>query len=422
MPDTPDAAPVRAADRIASIDVLRGVAVLGILLLNVNDFSMVRSAYLAPTLGVGPFAGADFAVWAVGRFVGDQRFMSIFAMLFGAGVVLSNRRADAREAADPSAMAGVFHARRMAGLLAIGLVHAYGLWSGDVLVAYAVLGMLVYPLRRHATPVLVWVAGGLITLGGVAGVANAVMLYADGLNPPAGQTGEPVATPHAESRAERARREATGEVATLRGPFAGQFAGRAAEAFASEVYTILFYGPRVAGLMVLGMALLKAGMLDSGSPPLPSLVLAVTGLTVGSFLAVFDLRLWASHGYSVDWANTGALQVNYWSSAFTALGYVGLVVPACRALPTLVAGPLAAVGRTALSNYLLQTLAGLAVFNGVGLGLFGRVDRVGQLGFVLAVWGVQVPASVVWLRHFRFGPVEWAWRSATYGAWQPMRR
>ena len=403
-------APVRPADRIASIDVLRGVAVLGILLLNVNDFSMVRAAYLAPTLGVGPFEGANFAAWATIRAFGDQRFMSIFTMLFGAGVVLSTTRADAAAAAERTAdglsPATTLHLRRMAGLLAIGLAHAYLLWPGDVLVCYAILGAAVFPLRRRPAVGLLMMGAGLILLGGLLAHASSAAA--------AGEVAEvvPAVAPDV----------ADAETRTMRGPWAGQFRLRAAHAFESQVFAVVIYGPRVAGLMLVGMGLLKLGLLDARAAGRRSLVLATVGLGVGLPLAALDLHLWRQNGYATSWAYGGALAVNYWASAFAALGYVGLIVPASRALPALITRPMAAVGRAALSNYLLQTLAGLAVFNGVGLGLFGRVDRVGQLGFVLAVWAVQVPLSVAWLRRFRFGPVEWAWRSATYGAFQPMRR
>jgi len=116
-------------------------------------------------------------------------------------------------------------------------------------------------------------------------------------------------------------------------------------------------------------------------------------------------------------------QFNYWGSVLVALGWTGLLMLAVRSdrLPG-VQRRLSAVGRTAFSNYIVQTLFGVAIFYGTGLGLFGRVERVGQLLIVFAIWAVQLTVAPVWLRHFEFGPLEWLWRSLTYGRAQPMRR
>ena len=117
------------------------------------------------------------------------------------------------------------------------------------------------------------------------------------------------------------------------------------------------------------------------------------------------------------------MQFNYWPSIAVSLGYVGLVMLACRtAALRPFTRPFAAVGQTALTNYLLQTVLCTTIFYGHGLGWFGSVDRVGQVGVVAAVWALQLVASPLWLRRFRFGPAEWAWRSLTYGERQPLRR
>ena len=135
-------APVAEAGRIDSLDVLRGVAVLGILVLNVQAFAMPWAAYFNPT-AYGDLEGANLFVWVAGRMLADQKFMTIFSMLFGASIVLMTERAEA------CGDARRLHYRRMGWLLVIGLLHAHLLWSGDILFLYAVCGMLVYPLRRQ---------------------------------------------------------------------------------------------------------------------------------------------------------------------------------------------------------------------------------------------------------------------------------
>ena len=147
------AGPVVQTARIDSIDVLRGFALLGILLMNVQSFAMPQAAYFNPT-AYGDLEGANLDVWVAVRMLADQKFMTIFSMLFGAGIVLMAGRAEAR--GDGRRV----HYRRMGWLLVIGLLHAHLLWAGDILFLYAVCGMLVYPLR-HQPP------GRLIAMGWV---------------------------------------------------------------------------------------------------------------------------------------------------------------------------------------------------------------------------------------------------------------
>ena len=136
-PDRPDAGPVGETARIDAIDILRGFALLGILVMNVQAFAMPQAAYFNPT-AYGDLEGANLYVWLAGRMLADQKFMTIFSMLFGAGIVLMAGRAEAR-----GGSAGRVHYRRMGWLLVIGLLHAHLLWYGDILFIYAVCGMVV---------------------------------------------------------------------------------------------------------------------------------------------------------------------------------------------------------------------------------------------------------------------------------------
>jgi uncharacterized protein len=116
-------------------------------------------------------------------------------------------------------------------------------------------------------------------------------------------------------------------------------------------------------------------------------------------------------------------QFNYWGSIFVSCGYIGIMMLICRsALLGWLISTLAAVGRMALTNYLMQTVICTTIFYGFGFGLYGSVERVWQLMIVFAVWAAQLVWSPLWLARFRFGPAEWLWRSLTYGRRQPMRR
>ncbi len=173
--------------------------------------------------------------------------------------------------------------------------------------------------------------------------------------------------------------------------------------------------------MLLGMALFKRGVLTNDRSTRFYRRLIAVGTVSG--VAAILAGVWYIE--TNDWsAGAGPFwrQFNYWGSFLLAGAYVGLVMLYCRRRPEGVATrALAAVGRTAFSNYLLQTLLATSIFYGHGLGLFGRVTRIEALGVVVVIWAIQIPLSVLWLRYFRFGPLEWLWRVLTYGTLQPLR-
>jgi uncharacterized protein len=170
---------------------------------------------------------------------------------------------------------------------------------------------------------------------------------------------------------------------------------------------------QMAGLMLIGMALLKLGVLTAGRSRMFYGALATVGFGAGIALNV--LALWRSAATQWDLLDFALVSqpLSYWGNLGVALGWVGLASVLCRRGWPL--RPLRAVGRMALTNYLLQSVICTAIFYGHGLGLFGRVDRAGQFMIVLAVWTVEWLASAVWLRHFTVGPVEWITRWVVYG-------
>ncbi|MGH7470272.1 MAG: DUF418 domain-containing protein [Longimicrobiales bacterium] len=400
-------APIAETERISALDVLRGFALLGILLMNIQAFSMPWDAYLNPT-AFGDLTGANRWIWMVTHVVADQKFISIFSLLFGAGIVLMTDRLD------PGRTTAI-HFRRMAILIAFGLLHAHGLWQGDILYAYGVCGLLVYPARKLP-------ARRLILLGMVVLATGSLIYLASGLAmrnwPP-----EVVSDfTHEYWRSPVAAQQH--ELAVYRGGWLQQSSLRSPDALIMETFVFLFdIVWKVAGLMLIGMALFKLDVLAARRADRFYRRLLMMGLGLGLPTVLYGM--WANFraGWDVRYSFFFGSQFNYWGSVLVALGWIAALLLLCRSgrLPAL-QHRLAAIGRTAFSNYILQTVICTTIFYGHGFGLFGRVDRIGQLLFVFAIWSVQLVLAPVWLKHFAYGPLEWLWRSLTYGRTQPMRR
>ncbi|MDE2827101.1 MAG: DUF418 domain-containing protein [Bacteroidota bacterium] len=370
------ATPVTAPERIASIDVLRGFAVLGILIVNMQGFARVSSAYMNPTSG-SAFVGEEAWIWTVVYILADTKFLSIFSMLFGAGIAMMSER------------------------------------HGDVLVAYALCGFLLYPLRKLNARTLLWMGGCVVAFVVpfwlLAGLSIPYWPDADRLELVA-QWAPP-------------QEVLDSEITAFRGGLGEQLAVRAP--IALELQTSAFLGLflwRAGGLMLVGMGLYKLGVLAAARSVVFYRRMAVIGIGTGLPLAVAGAWYKVDQGFAFETVMFQGALFNYVGSVGVFLGYIGLVMLMVQfsRLPKLTAR-LAATGRMALTNYVTQSLICTLVFYGHGLGLFERVAAPGRTGIVFAIWALQLLWSPWWLKRFRFGPLEWIWRSATYMKPQPMR-
>jgi len=407
--DPHHAAPTVTADRIVALDALRGFAVLGILVMNIQTFAMPMAAYVNPT-SLGPLEGANWWVWLTSHLLADRKFISIFSMLFGAGILLFTEHATARGGAPVG-----LHYRRMAWLLVFGMAHGYLLWYGDILATYAVCGMLAFLFRRKPARVLLTV--GLVAMAIGSGL---YLFFGWSMRfwPPEAVQGllASIWQPPPEAIAH--------EVAIYRGGWLAQMAHRAPQTFFLQVQFLLMYELwRAGGLMLVGMALYRWGILTGARSASFYRRLAAAGLLAGLPLAAYGVWRNIEAGWNIRYSFFFGPQWNYWAGLLVALGYCGVIMLACRsrALASVTAR-LAAVGRMAFTNYVAQTLVGTTLFYGHGFGLYGSVSRMEQLLVVLAVWVAQLVASPIWLRHFHFGPLEWLWRALTYGSRPPFRR
>ena len=404
----PAPAPTRSTERIVAIDILRGFALLGILIMNIQGFAMPAAAYSNPTV-YGDLTGANRWVWTLSHIFADQKFMTIFSLLFGAGIVLMSEKLDAR-----GQRAWGLHYRRTFWLLLIGLAHAYLLSTGDILVAYAVCGLWVYWLRRLRP-------GWQLALGLLSVSVPALLLLGTGLSM---QFFPPGTVQELRADWQPAAAAIETEVAAYRGNWLDQMEARVPASMEFQTVVLLLWTNwRAGGLMLIGMALFRWGVLTGRRARSFYVGMAIVGLAVGLPVVGWGVVQNFARNWTLEYSFFGlGAQANYWGSLFVSAAYIGLLMlfAQSRALPWL-QNALAAVGRTALTNYLLQTILAIAVFYGHGLGLFGSVERVGQIGIVAAIWVVQLVVSPLWLRYYRFGPFEWLWRSLSYWRFQPMR-
>ena len=424
------ARPVLLGERLVSLDVLRGVAILGILVMNIYAFAMPFVAYSNPLL-MGGEELHNIGTWYFTHIFADQKFLSIFAMLFGAGLVLMAGRAEARGAKPARS-----YYRRQFWLLVIGMLHAYLIWFGDILVSYAIMGMIAYLFRKRSPTTLLIVACLLLPLALVFN--HGFALYADQMQVEVAEinalkeAGETVSEEQEQALADwevsRAFMAPTAEdvqkdVKIHRGGYAEIFEHRVPVVAQMQFFFTLFFGvPRVLSLMLIGMALMKLGILSGERSTRFYRNFMLAGYGLGLPVTIFSAIDLAAHQFEPLYMMRSGGTANYFGSIIVAFGHIGLVMLLVKtgALRRLLRR-FADVGRMALTNYLMHSVVLTTVFYGYGLGLYGTVPRFWQMGFVAAVIGFQLYFSGWWLQRYGFGPVEWLWRSLTYWKRQPMR-
>jgi uncharacterized protein len=395
-------------ERIDSLDLLRGAAILGIFVMNTQSMGLVGSAYTNPATGGGTSL-VDWVVYIVVHLLADMKFITIFSVMFGAGILLQGERAAARGNSGASV-----HYRRMAVLLAIGMVHAYCIWYGDILVTYAICGMLLYPLGRWLPPWAVAMAGVAMVLvaSGIAYCYHA-------------EVGQALL----ELRAWAWRLyDGLDETVLYQGGGMGEWRMRAASSLDEQTRVFLTWTFwRCGGAILIGMGLQRWRFFKGEWPAGAYAFLAILLTPVG--WAVTGIGVWFNEWQNWDpsvleWPG---MEFNYFGSLLTAVGYLaaGVLVAKWVALAgaggpwharagAAVVSPVRAVGRMALTNYLFQSVVGTAIFYGHGLGKFNTIERGGLVGIAVTVWAVQLAASWLWMRTFRQGPVEWAWHAVVY--------
>jgi uncharacterized protein len=416
------------AARIEALDVVRGVALFGILLMNITGFGL-PDAYTNPA-NAGGATGANLWAWIITQvgFEGTQR--ALFSLLFGASTILLTARLEAAERAD----AADIYYRRNLWLIGFGFVNAFlFLWWGDILYTYGVTALFLYPFRKLAPKWLVALGlAGLIAGAAWNGIDTAKMLakhdayaaasaaQAHGATLSEEQKGALAAWTDAIEEYKSTPQEISRSIAAHNGSYVSMF--RRVAVANAEIQSWYFYRYffDVFSLMLIGMALYRWGVLTLERPTGLYVAMALIGYGVGLAVNIAETRWVIDHHFSA--LAFAQANISYDLGRLTmTIGHLGALLLFVRsgALAWL-RHAFAAVGQMAVTNYLTHSVVCGIIF--IGMGWYGVLERHQLYYIVFAIWAFQLAASPLWLRHFRFGPVEWLWRSLTYLERQPMRR
>jgi len=383
--------------RIHSLDLLRGFAVLGILIMNITSFSQINIAYMNPTIGAG-LEGYNQYFHAFNYIFADTRFMSIFSILFGAGVVLFTNNAEAK-----GKRVGALHFKRMFWLLLFGLLHAYFIWEGDILVAYAICGCLIYLLRKKTIRTLLIIS---IILFIIPLTFNLMTYY--------GMTAEELESTFAFFYP--SSEEITNEVKIMQGPFLEQMPIRLENAI--EFQTLVFMIEtfwRTTSLMLLGMILYRKGILSANKSISYYSKMILIGFGIGLIISLIGLNQSYDSGWSGAYVMSIGANYKLISGVFIATGYIGFVMWCFKkGVFKKLQNRLQSAGRMAFTNYIGMSVICSLIFNGHGLALYGTFDRLQQFLVVVSIWVLILIVSPLVLRKYRYGPLEWLWRKLTY--------
>jgi uncharacterized protein len=384
-----------STNRIDSLDLIRGVAILGILVMNITSFSQIGMAYLNPKLGAG-IEGINGWIHSFAFLFADMRFMSMFSILFGAGMMLFVQNIEQKEL-NPAK----YHYKRMFLLLGFGLIHAHLIWMGDILVPYAICGCLVFLIRNWSSKALVAMASIFFMIPIVMNLLIYCTLSPSELGEIYGGIWNP---------------ESSNEIQAYQSSYLGQMEARSQGAYYLETSQLLSEGLwRYSAMMITGILLFRLEWfkaIKGGAYYLRfGLVFLITGLVISaSGLYLSYERLWEG-----AWSMTVGHQFTYIASFFMALSYISILVfwstvDRGRVIQNL----LKKVGRMAFTNYIMSSIVCTFIFYGHGLGYFAQFDRAQQWGVVLFVWVLILLLSNWVMSRYRQGPLEFIWRKLTY--------
>jgi len=391
--------PLPGSNRIEALDLIRGIAVCGLFPINSIEFGFGSMLLIYPF----DLSETDETLWMLVMGLGAGKFATMFAALFGAGMILFCTRTEASGRSAASR-----YLPRLGWLGAFGILHAYLIWHGDILVSYAVTGFVLFWCRNWSAKTFFIVGCALMLVFVLPMIPGAIICHFIDFAPMEEGWSEMLKS----ILAEEAK-----EMAALTGTWGEQMKARALYAFLIHLLGIPLYLFWFAGMMMcFGIAAMKSGFFDGGWSDQrirkTTALLLVSGLplTVGGY-AVFAhappspaLLLWA---YAAIFAGM----------PLVAFGYAGLgVIWSRHEAPGILRRGFAAIGRMAFTNYIAQSIILGLIYYGHGLRLAGQLEFHEAMMIAPAVWILQMITSTWWLNHFAYGPLEWLWRRLTYGS------
>ena len=408
-----------ASTRYESLDAIRGVAVMGILAMNIVAFALPFSAYVNPLAG-GPIDNLDLATWFFNFVFVDSKMRGLFSMLFGASTLLVIQSA----AAGGRSAVGA-HYSRMFWLAIFGLIHFYFIWFGDILFVYAICGLLLFVFRNLSVRALLIWAGAFLVVG-IGFLAFGWLMFT------LGEAGKLPAEAAAQMRGDLAQLNAdmgpnaTGyanDVAIHLGGYDGIVAEKLGERLSEPFVSALMFLWETMGLMLIGMALFKSHMLTGEWAAARYRKWALTGFLIGIPPLVGLAWYQYASGFSAVSTFGASLSLSVPFDIAMTVGWAALIMLLIQtAASDGVRMRLAATGRMAFTNYLVTSIVMTSIFYGYGIGLFGSVGRTALYLFCFGMWAAMLLWSKPWLARFQYGPLEWLWRSLSRWQLQPMRK
>ncbi len=432
MDKTDTLQPIPEKNRILSLDILRGISLLGILLMNIPGFGLFR-AYDDPT-NSGGSTGWNLNVWWINSMFFEGTMRGIFSMLFGAGILIFMEKG--RNEQNSTNVSDLFF-RRLLWLLVFGVIHCYVLlWDGEILYAYALVGMFAYSFRMLSPAKLV--LGATIVLLFASLIALSDYIHVTNSSESASNAKLKMENCEALSKEEEKAIEdwdtRVGQMKATPEQLQEEITARSKDYFSILVhkipenqymqttfmYRINFWD--ILAMMLMGMAFFKSGIFTGERSVRFYLQMILFGYAIGLTVNYLELQHIMSHNFSLLALHKTWLSYNLGRVPLT-IGHIGLIMLFIRSgFFSLLQRSLAAVGQMAFTNYLMQSVICNTLFLGFGFGLYGKLQRYELYYIVAGVWLFQLIVSPIWMRYFRFGPMEWVWRSLTYWQKPPFKK
>jgi len=410
-------APAKAGERIANLDLIRGIAVLGILAANIVAFGQPFSAYMWPSAWIGAVGDPDNWMWITQFVLIDGKMRGLFTLLFGAGLALFMDRAWARGAGRG------LQIRRLFWLMVFGLIHFFFIWRGDILFLYSISGFVALAFLRWSARKLMVIGLLGYLLGGLAFLLMTAIPFLI-VDTPMGELPELAETRVAMAEAQEIALadEAVERPILTEGTYIDFVRHNVTAHLTDPLNNLLLFIFETLPLMLIGMGLYRAGLFNGDFSAKKQAIWGWIGVIGGSILTLL-LALWIEGRGMTYWGTLAAFTgFSHYPRLPVVLGLAALLALWGAHASGWVPERLSAAGRAAFSNYLGTSVLMMLVFHPWAGGLWGELSRPELYFVVVAAWAVMLAWSKPWLERFRYGPLEWLWRCLTYGRMFPLRR